>query len=477
MHQNEKPTIIKMNTFRFILFPVLVLGYLVLSCSCVPTPQENYVDNKSTSYEVIDVSANTELSVYEFTPHWETSFTNKSVSFDIDADVVVPDGFASTGSFITWVEPQLYNVETVQKIIDKYLPEYNIEGYVSASERKMTKSEISEKILANKEGLSLVESNPEEWFGSADYSDADVKAVITQIEANIDELEEALKNAPESNTDKLYSLQDALNSSLLFYIISENKTVGAILISSSTYNNGKSMRLSFSFPQGHKESKDGTSTVGFSEKEAIAESVELAETVGWTDFRVDVIEEGTDAMGDFYRVVLVKTYFGLPETYVDQFSFGDIWDDSRYEVEWQSEYIEVFYTADGITQFTWNAPTVISEEDVSSYRLCDFQKVLDRFSSFVQIQEGWYDDSSGIISKKIVISQIRLSSMKVMTTSGKYRVVPVWDFQGFAVDKYSEQQEGGVPLNENLEYTEPGLKTFVTIDALSGTVINRALGY
>jgi hypothetical protein len=275
----------------------------------------------------------------------------------------------------------------------------------------------------------------------------------------------------------MYSLEEALNSSLLFYMISEENHVGSLLISSSTYNDGKSMRLSFAFPQGHTKNTGGISIAGISEDEAIASIVELAETIGWTDFRVEVVEEATATAGEFYRIILVKTYFDLPETYVDRYSGGHLWDENKYEVEWQAEYIEASVTADGIMQFIWNAPTEISHEDVSQYQLCDFQKILDRFSSYVQIQEGWFDETGGVISKKIIISQIRLGAMKVMTTSGKYQVVPVWDFQGFAVDKYVEQQEGGFPLDENMEYTEPGLQTFVTINALSGTVIDRALGY
>lgn len=61
-----------------------------------------------------------------------------------------------------------------------------------------------------------------------------------------------------------------------------------------------------------------------------------------------------------------------------------------------------------------------------------------------------------------------------------YRLTPVWDFYGSMVEEYDEplSEGSGWATNENGEVEETALgRSFLTINAIDGSVIDRIAGY
>lgn len=460
---------------------ILLLTVLLLfaNSSCVATPKENYVDNKlvNNTEETVDKASNsdtTQETAYQYPAQWNTTFSKGNVAFTVDASVVVPDDFKEEGQYVTWVQVQPYDVDMIQKLIDTHLPGQKIDGYASVMENKQTKSEIAELLLQDKESLAQLKSDPAKWFYPDTYTDAQLQAAIAQYEQDIEDLTAAYDSAPEQVTQHLYTLDEILHSSLLFSIISGDKTIGGLMISSADCNDGKAMQITFMFSA---ISSVTPSEETFDEDRAMQTAKDFAEEIGWSSYEPEIIEQATALGEPYYRIVLVKTYYGLPETYIGGHDLSSSLTEDQYAAKWNPESIVLYVTADGVRRADWCAPTAVSSVDSTNCRLCDFQKIQDRFLSYIQMREGWIDEDSGIVSKRIEITRIRLGVMKVKTTSGEYQMIPVWDFQGSVIDKYKEQQEGGYILDENMEYTEPGIQTLVTINALTGVVIDRAVGY
>jgi len=90
----------------------------------------------------------------------------------------------------------------------------------------------------------------------------------------------------------------------------------------------------------------------------------------------------------------------------------------------------------------------------------------------------WKDTDTNIIGREIHITKISLGLAKVPRENDPNRglLVPAWDFYGYSIDKYSQQEQGGYELNENNEYiNNKFMNSYITINAIDGSVIERTI--
>ena len=67
--------------------------------------------------------------------------------------------------------------------------------------------------------------------------------------------------------------------------------------------------------------------------------------------------------------------------------------------------------------------------------------------------------------------------MKIKLADGiGYMYVPVWDFFGYSVNTYTDNTQLVLDKNNQKTFDEFG-KSYITINALDGSIIDRALGY
>ena len=119
------------------------------------------------------------------------------------------------------------------------------------------------------------------------------------------------------------------------------------------------------------------------------------------------------------------------------------------------ETISVIVNEEGIIGFEYNFP--LSEEEMISEnaKLMPIEDVLAIAKQYFSAQ--YYDD--------LVISDMKLSYTRIdkQNDKGHYYYVPVWDFYG----KTSMIDPG----------TDLEIYSFLTINALDGTIIDRTYGY
>lgn len=103
-------------------------------------------------------------------------------------------------------------------------------------------------------------------------------------------------------------------------------------------------------------------------------------------------------------------------------------------------------------------PHFVLEKVNSNAATIDIEKVKSIFSQqLTMILKG--ED----LEEQIKISEIKMSYYYLqIPNESTYLVVPVWDMLGTETSEYNDGQE---------------TKSFVTINAIDGTVINRELGY
>lgn len=466
---------------------VALVTLLIVLPACQQTPEKAIVDNKSTQKQKISVDQDGEIDQtadssigddkisYSVPETWTDSFSKGDVQFSINCEVEIPDQMEPVSTII--VEPQFYDVQAIQNIMNQYLGKYEIDGYISQTEYQMTKGELAEVILSYKENLALLKSDPETWFGDDEYTSEDLEMAIAQYDQNISDAEASYQKAPETVSYKLYTLEEALKSCLLFKIMSGQDVVGSIMISSSQYNDGKSMGLSFFFPPRELDENSNAKPLTVSEADAVIQAQDFIKILGWNKYGISLKERTTNGPGDYYHIVCVKEYSGLLETFAPYATDNTFLDDELYDCEWTPEYIDFNINDDGIRRAVWNAPTKVTEVKDNMLTLLDFSQIQNKFLEHISLQEAWFDPESGIISRNIEITKARLGIMKIKMMSGMYEMVPVWDFFGYSTDKYAEQQPGGYELDENMEYRNPELRSFITINAVDGTVIDRSKGY
>ena len=129
----------------------------------------------------------------------------------------------------------------------------------------------------------------------------------------------------------------------------------------------------------------------------------------------------------------------------------------------------------GIISFFWNAPCEIQEVLATGVELLPFSKVKDIFKEQVLINTALDDNA---VKTKITIDEVKLGLMRIKSNVSEtgYMLVPVWDFFGYRVNKYNDSTELNVDENNQCTLDEYGY-SYLTINALDGTAIDRSLGY
>lgn len=86
------------------------------------------------------------------------------------------------------------------------------------------------------------------------------------------------------------------------------------------------------------------------------------------------------------------------------------------------------------------------------------------------------ENDESVISKTLIIDRCSLGLAKVaQKNSDKYMLIPVWDFFGYITYEYVA---GIAETDENNEITYRQAEySFLTINAIDGSVIDRNLGY
>lgn len=170
---------------------------------------------------------------------------------------------------------------------------------------------------------------------------------------------------------------------------------------------------------------------------------------------------GTDSRADYgYRLYYSRVVDGIRITPVYQEGAKDAEELYNPVLAYESLYVDV--GAEGIFQMEWEYPIEISEIIAEDCELLPFEKIMDIFGVIapLTIQRYEYEANNNLYITRAVLGYM---CVQERDDSFAYQLIPVWDFFG-------ERTIGPERYNEHNW-------SYLTINAIDGTVIDRDYGY
>ena len=178
----------------------------------------------------------------------------------------------------------------------------------------------------------------------------------------------------------------------------------------------------------------------------------------WLQERQSKIDSEVMAFRTYYILTYMRTVDGVFVNPNDGVKHLDV----SYITEWPVEEIEIHINDTGIVGFEYVAPLTLTEVVVDDTHMKTYEDIIKTFEDMVAIKHAVQseDEKMEITVNRVSLSYARICEEDSLT---KGLLVPVWDFQG-----RSSLLKYGNSYSTN---------DVMTINAIDGTVIDRALGY
>lgn len=221
---------------------------------------------------------------------------------------------------------------------------------------------------------------------------------------------------------------------------------------------------------------------GLSKEEICKEADGLVKEMGFSDFEpaggeffqkmlwsenMENEEVPKGAIG--YCVNFTRTLEGIPVTYTKD-SGTTVAEDADENVAWPYEELSLIFDEKGMTDFSWRNPYTIEKQSDEYVFLMPFTDIQNIFEEMIIEKNKDFTEYEGM-TVHFNINEVRLGYMRVRDSAGAGTgsMVPVWDFFGSKTIVYSQE-------NEPYVQAEP-YYSWLTINAMDGTIIDRGLGY
>ncbi|EFH80339.1 DUF6034 family protein [Ktedonobacter racemifer] len=204
--------------------------------------------------------------------------------------------------------------------------------------------------------------------------------------------------------------------------------------------------------------------------QAKALAQQTLQAVGATDLRLTQVQLGTliphsasdhpNTMNQAYGMWFTRDVAGVPTT-VDLTNPNQ----NAYQQTYPYERLFMLVNDTGVIEFSWISPMHETGTVSSNAQILSFQDAMNQFKQQFFIHYAQNDTSKG--NTTYTIKRITLGMMRVQNKDqATYTMVPVWDFYGT-----------GGPQPSNPLLIDHSMESFLTINAIDGSVIDRTLGY
>lgn len=209
----------------------------------------------------------------------------------------------------------------------------------------------------------------------------------------------------------------------------------------------------------------------------------IARTGKYTDF------SKLDYTDRYYVFYFTRNIDGVSETH----SSNGIALKNRHDEPWPYERLFVEVDDDGIREISWEGGgTKLSDQISDSCELLSFEDVMKIATEQLSIGNIAFDNSQigeniyeNLVKMNLYIDEIVLgyTRVKLSDDSGRYVMIPVWDFFGshegteHYKDRDSNYEEEWNIYSKQSESTRNYRHSYLTINAIDGSIIDRSLGY
>jgi hypothetical protein len=475
------------RTFRILL---TVLTVATILAGCQKTPESPFVISKSTETmleraQVDGTLSDNGASVVDLYARldapgrYTADLLSKGghLSVHVDAQVYLPDRELS----ISRIRPVAFSTEEVKVFTDALFG--GNAHYIESGDVK-TKGVYQHEIDQLRAAL-------DDWENTGTYQ-------YDMVYNTREEAEQALANmltlavaAPEelpySEPDFRWQTINAsvdgnsvatADSGMMLFAMPDNATVSRMDIDNSLETRGAAeMRywrdVSVMLGALSTESADVSDTLYISQEDAYAIAQNTIARMQLSDFacsaqqaniyRLDPSGMTTKAVYDF---MFTRVTDSVAQTYTND----DESNAGGYNKSWLYEKIHVLVDDEGVYKVVYTAPCEVVETIMLATSLLPFNTVKDIFEKMVVIADNLVDTDTSGYTEKYVITSVRLGLMSVREQDCETGLlIPVWDFLGYSESE--SEQHGFETLNTN------ELESFLTINAIDGSIIQRGNGY
>ena len=182
-------------------------------------------------------------------------------------------------------------------------------------------------------------------------------------------------------------------------------------------------------------------------------------------------DDTSSYLGGGYVIYYSRTINGVPLTYT--MDAGGALEDMDSTMEtWAYENLYFYVNADGIDSMSYSNPYTIGETKTENLRLLPFTEIMNIYEKMMIVTNAdnlSYENSRIYSINRIVLGYARIYEPSTDAHTGL--LVPVWDF--FGSRKIDSEYDG----ETYSDITDYPTWSFLTINAVDGSIIDRGLGY
>lgn len=473
----------------------VLLFVTCFTTACQPTPGNAAVRQKDGN---VALQANAvPYNKADFPGTYKDSFSKNGTDITFDAVVKTPDSDALPTYDISPAPFTQMQVDTIIKALFG-----DTQMYEPA---QVTKSQLEPAYLEALSVLNDKKANPDQYENTLEY-----------YQSEVDHLKQEMENAPE--TDSLVPVDRALKTSsqgTQYYSgrgdLGKNEMAMIMIENSTNYpdlgdhsflqfsNGNEYMDMSYYYSDIQDK---GPSNLKTTKEQAIAQANGIVSRLGAgymeyagcaTGLVYDEREFGgfpaefDPQIPQAYLVYYTRTRDSVPVTYDLRASSGSL-PDNAYSAPVSYERITVMVDDTGVANVRWQAPIGITNASVPNNKVIPFENIValakeklsfyyavyqdneqPMVSGYAMAQPSSPVDNGDVVSNSIHIQAITLGLMQLpIKNENRSQLVPVWDFFGYYETKY----RSGASV---MHYMNG--KSILTINAVTGSVIDRNLGY
>jgi hypothetical protein len=460
------------------IISLVIIMILFFVCACQPTPSGTNVNEKSydtliKKAEQNEVNSDPTDLMQLSNEKYKESFEDNSgkLKINIDADVYTPE---SESWFITRVSKDTFTNDKVRTVLGSLLHNvlYSCEFEYST---RQSKQDIMESIIK------------EQGNNSSKYQNDSISYLQDELNNAPETLPrtEFAYSSPLSNSTASYGYAEDDNglyetvcvySDVIRYVASSEMTLspGAYVSMEEAELIEKHSELATETKLSSREIK-ALPELSISEAEALSLANQKLAEMGITGLSCNKIEKKyggnlkyDGAIPEFVSKQAVwEIRYGTENagkvfTYTTEDCFLS---ENDFSIPWSYERLVIRITDQGIIMFEWAAPHKIEDTIVQNATLLPFDEVMSIFRTMILAKNLWFDGDYA----EIDISKIQLGMGRITEPNSRDKglLIPVWDFFGTMTSNGSE-----------LSLMEKAFdRSFLTINAIDGTVIDRSLGY
>lgn len=414
---------------RFILF---VLGVLLL-CACQPTPSTETVVNKGDNrLETAVKESAVSPYTYEAPAHWTETISMKTISIEIDADVLIPDTDLHP---IQTIQNRDFTAEDILHVLSACAGQA-----LELRENRISIDEITEEIRFVMRG---------DYAGEDDETGKVLWRQSEDAEERLAELRDQLAACPAEDSFVPLTAKDLTldgmpnvirgNDGRLWYATCTGQALN-ITVTRNPYLQDESVVLHGGFagePIGQE-----LNAIKISEEDAKKAGMAFLEQLGLSDsFGIGEVkkarlahpvptETGFEVLSEGYTVRFAPTcsvYLPFPSMFYSENMFFKHEDEYAYVQRLKTDEFEVYLSENGIEAISSYNPTetvLIANENVS---LLSFDKVQERIRNQLHYGYAWTDENSNGLTtlhvNKLILS-CTVTRMEGITN--EMLLVPTW---------------------------------------------------